>query len=78
MKYVLVFVLLTCVLSASIKERIESAAAERTQETSSQHLNINNEADCVAAGGYWWVQIGEVCATFPEPLADPFANDDNQ
>ena len=32
MKYVLVFVLLTCVLSASIKERMETAAAEGVEQ----------------------------------------------
>jgi hypothetical protein len=33
MKSVLVFVLLACVLSASIKERMETAATERALET---------------------------------------------
>jgi hypothetical protein len=31
MKYVLVFVLLACALSASIKERMETAATEKGQ-----------------------------------------------
>jgi hypothetical protein len=55
MKYVLVFVLLTCVLSASIKERMETAATERTQEkTFAQTAEIpTNETDCNNAGGHW-------------------------
>ena len=55
MKYVLVFVLLTCVLSASIKERMETAAAERATEGAAARTEEipTNEADCKSAGGHW-------------------------
>ena len=52
MKYVLVFVLLTCVLSASIKERLETAAvagaAERDQQDYWDLFVMEGPCD-----GYW-------------------------
>jgi len=58
MKYVLVFVLLTCVLSASIKERMETVATEKAHEgTSAQaKYQIPSQDDCLANGGEWECQ----------------------
>jgi len=46
MKVVLVFVLLTCVLSTSIKERLQSAAADTSAELQEDKLKV----DCTATG----------------------------
>ena len=57
MKYVLVFVLLTCVLSASIKERMETAAAEGVQENTflGDDEPITDEKVCNAIIDRYWV-----------------------
>jgi hypothetical protein len=62
MKYVLVFVLLTCVLSASIKERMETVATEKAQEETliQSKAAPTNKVDCETAGGDW-LSNGRVC-----------------
>jgi hypothetical protein len=56
MKYVLVFVLLTCVLSASIKERMETAAAEGVQEkTFLKAAELGAQEECEANPNAMWV-----------------------
>ena len=51
MKYVLVFVLLACVLSASIKELMETAAAKRAQENGIRYLYEYSQEQCDRDGG---------------------------
>ena len=63
MKYVLVFVLLTCVLSASIKERMETAAVEKAQEGTFDQASyhIPTQEECLANGGEWEYQSYWYC-----------------
>lgn len=54
MKYVLVFLLLTCALSASIKERLETAASENAQEETLRTEGFaQNETECKSRGRSW-------------------------
>ena len=53
MKYVLVFVLLTCVLSASIKERMETAAERVQEETSTNYELPTTFEGCVDIMRNW-------------------------
>ena len=55
MKYVLVFVLLTCVLSASIKERVETAAAGKAQEGAASQSEISVEEEWCNSGHFTWI-----------------------
>lgn len=61
MKYVLLFVLLTCALSASIKARMETAA-ERVQTTNEDDDLV--EARCLSAGVGYTYMCGSVCYCF--------------
>jgi hypothetical protein len=64
MKYVLVFVLLTCVLSSSIKERVETAATERAEVqegTTGSATDITDMEECEWANAGIWICIDSLC-----------------